>query len=99
MKDRMKVALADIRYVQTEIEKILNRTSKGLRADLAEGRKSNEHSLKSSQLRSANFSTTPRKREEIPPRNTSPKRKKSEAVKVETFAASPPPGKSIFTIA
>lgn len=31
----MKVALADIRYVQTEIEKILNRTSRGAKQDAA----------------------------------------------------------------
>jgi hypothetical protein len=98
------VALSDIRYVQTEIEKILNRTSKGQRADNAdsrkpnaEGRKSND-SLKSSLSKPSNFSTTPRKKPEPVARNTSPKRKKSDVIKVDIFPASPPPTKSIFTI-
>ena len=77
----MKVALTDIRYVQTEIEKILNRTTKGRKTD-NDLKRSNENSLKNSINKSSNFNTTPIKRQEISYRNTSPKGKKDDIVKV-----------------
>ena len=77
----MKVALADIRYVQTEIEKILNRTTTGKKTD-NDLKMSNENSLKNSINKSSNFNTTPIKRQEISYRNTSPKGKKDDIVKV-----------------
>ena len=77
----MKVALTDIRYVQTEIEKILNRTTKGRKTD-NDLKRSNENSLKNSINKSSNFNTTPIKRQEISYRNTSPRAKKNDVVKV-----------------
>jgi hypothetical protein len=94
----MKVALADIRYVQTEIEKILNRTSRGTKPDSPDGKRSNDNSLRNSQTKVSNFSTTPIKKQEKTYRNTSPKTKRADVVKVETFNAAPIPSKGIFTI-